>query len=165
MGAFGHLVRPMTDLKASLICIVFAVLILTGCENGQVMPAQRSQPKARSMTFTVYIERENSEITLENWRNLVATTADLRIAKSDLVTTNPATNEEIRIKNNGGDTEWRNVDSEEWERRFYWAESGRIYFSTADYFEDRSNVLRQKARELAEKLNAVVVDEYGQEYD
>jgi hypothetical protein len=114
------------------------------------------------MAYSLYIKRD-SPITVDEWLSAVDTIENLRIDESDTVGVNPKTGAEIRIP---GRTKKEVAlwfpESEEWIKVFFFWR-GKILLKPNDWDNPKSPV-RNKAFELARKLNAEIVGDNGEIY-
>ena len=113
------------------------------------------------MAYSLQIER-SEPITIDEVLAVVETAGDLRIEESDIVSINPATEAEIRILGAKTDIALWFSEVEEWIKVFYFRRN-RIVFKANDWDSPKSPV-RDKAYELARKLNAEIVGDNGEKY-
>ena len=113
------------------------------------------------MGYNIHIERD-TPITLAEWKDVVCTTAGVRLSAAGAFATNPRTGEVIAIPGADGDAEFNLAGS--WIPCFRW-QSGSISFRANRGFSDPQDVLRCTARILAEKLNARMIGDEGERYD
>lgn len=113
------------------------------------------------MGFSLYIERDPS-ISVEEWRNAVEATEELKFDESDFVATNPLSGEEIRIPGSPENAALWFAEFGEWIKIFFFRR-GRIVINLTDWDDPKSPV-RDKSFELARKLNAGIVGDGGEIY-
>ena len=140
------------------------IAICTALGFGCSQQAEEKQPEKNSYTFTIYIEREDSEITIPEWESVVESKDNLRITTQSTEAKNPSTGEIIVLPNMGGDTELFDPESNEWVKRLFWKPSGRVSIKVDESFLDEKDEIRILITELASSLSANVFDEFGTEY-
>ncbi len=113
------------------------------------------------MVYELHIER-NPQITADEWLNVVETTDDVKIDASDDVAITPLTGKEIRIPGSPETAAVWFSDSEEWFKIFRFRR-GRILFN-AKAWDNPNLPVREKAFELARKLNAEIIGDEGEKY-
>ena len=113
------------------------------------------------MAYELHIER-NSSITIKEWLKAVETTEGVRLDASDFVTINPLSGKEIRIPGSPETAALWFSEFEEWIKVFRFR-NGRISFKANDWGNQKSP-LRDKAFELAQKLNAEIIGDEGEKY-
>jgi hypothetical protein len=113
------------------------------------------------VAYELHIQR-SQPITAEEWMKVIETTDDLKIDGSDWVAINPATKTEIRIPRSPETVALWFPDLEEWIKIFHFRR-GLVSFKATDWNNPKSPV-REKAFELAQKLNAEIVGDEGEAY-
>jgi hypothetical protein len=123
------------------------------------------------MAYEIHIERVNDTgesagepITLSEWKAAVENQENIRLTSDDVVATNPATGEVIRIPNSDGDAEVFFPEESKWYRVYRWRK-GRITFKGLPSFDNPNDTLRQATRLLAKSLEARIVGDEGEFYD
>ena len=124
------------------------------------------------MAYELHIERQDGEITLDEWCSAVRSTDGVRLADRDAAGVNPSTGEEIRIQSGEGDSEVRHKvggmlglgQKQEWMWAFRFSH-GRATFKATDSIESPKNMVHQVAAKLASRLGAVIVGDEGETYD
>jgi hypothetical protein len=123
------------------------------------------------MAYEIHIERVNDKgepadesITLSEWKAAIENQKNVRLASNDIVGTNPATGEVIRIPNSDGDAEVFFPEESKWYRVYRWRK-GKINFKGLPSFDNPNDTIRQTTRLLAEVLGARIVGDEGEFYD
>ncbi len=124
------------------------------------------------MAYELHIEREEQDISLDEWLEALQSVPNVREKVGDTVAVNPRTGEEIRIGPNDGDAEALIVRGgffgigrrEEWITAFRFFEGKASFKATSDLDSPKSS-LRIAAAQLAAALNATIVGDEGEEYD
>lgn len=116
------------------------------------------------MSAGLIIERNSNNrdvlITIEEWKQLIATHSDLRLRVDPYVTIDLQTGTHIQIPVGVADTEMR--CSNEW-IPFLRFRRGRLVTEFREEFKDPRNVLRLKIAEVAKQLGAVVTTDVNDE--
>ena len=113
------------------------------------------------MAYSLQIERLEP-IKIDELLAVIETSDDLRIEQTDAVSINPVTGAEIRIPGTKADIALWFSEIKEWIKVFSF-QRNRIVFKANDWDNPKSPV-RDKAYELARKLNAEIVGEDGEKY-
>jgi hypothetical protein len=124
------------------------------------------------MTYSLHIERTDSEITLDEWLSAAATIQGIRPRSSDYIAVNPSTGEKINIQRSDGDLEvirmtkrWGGLlgKREAWEPAFFFS-NGRASFPASPELDNIEEPVRVAATELAKVLRAKIIGDDGEEY-
>lgn len=111
--------------------------------------------------YFIHIER-NTPISLEEWQTVVGEEEFVRISNKDVVGVNPITKEEIKISMPEGSAEVYFPESEEWHLVFTFSRT--IYFNAPNDWEQKDTYIRLLVFRLANRLNAKVIGDEGEEY-
>ena len=113
------------------------------------------------MAYELHIERSHP-IKVDEWLAAVETIDGVKIDGSDSVVTNPHTGKEVRIPGSPETAALWFSEFGEWIKVFYFRR-GRIIFNANNWDNPKSPV-REKAFELARKLNAEIIGDNGEKY-
>ena len=124
------------------------------------------------MAYALHIERNEQEISLEEWLSALESVAGVRQQREDIVGINPKTGEEIRIVRDEGDAEVMFSNGgilgfgrrEEWSPAFRFS-NGRASFKATREIDSPQNPVRKAAVQLAAALAAEIVGDEGERYD
>lgn len=127
--------------------------------------------KRNLMGYSLHIEREESEISLEEWISAIKLIDGARILSEETKAVNPVTGVEIVISPNPGDVEvaFRSGGflgfgkSETWES-FIWYSRGRASFNATEDIESPDNTVHKVVAEAARLLSAKIVGDEGEQY-
>lgn len=113
------------------------------------------------MAYSLQIER-SEPIKVDELLRVVETIDYLQIDASDLIGKNPSTGEEIRIPGAKTDIALWFSETNEWIKVFYFRQ-GRIVFNAKEW-DTPNSPIRDKAFEIAQKLNAEIIGDNGEIY-
>jgi hypothetical protein len=114
------------------------------------------------MNCKLYIER-NSPITIDDWVNAVGLAEGVRINDEDKVGINPKTGEKVTVTAKEGDAEVFLSKGKVWKRIYSFGHS--ISFHAPQSWNKEDDEIRVVTFELANLLNALVVNEVGEVVD
>ncbi len=123
------------------------------------------------MAYALHIEKEMSEISLDEWTSAIETIECARISSEDAKAINPATGEEIVIASNPGDVEVLFTSSgflgfrkrESWEPCISYS-NGKASFKATENIESPKNPVHGVASKAAKLLTARIVGDEGEIY-
>lgn len=123
------------------------------------------------MSYSIYIEKENVAITIEEWKQAVSKIEGIRLNSESTEGINPSTNERISISNSEGSVAVLFTSggflgfgsTEEWVTAIHYHKD-RAYFRATEEIENKSNPVRKAASKLAKALKAKIRSEEGEEY-
>jgi len=124
------------------------------------------------MGYSLHIERENKPISIEEWKKAVSEISLARIQESNNIAVNPSTGEKIELPVNEGDVEilfkvkgLKKLFGKKpsWEPSISFFD-GKAIFNASEDIENITNPTHQVAADLANKLNAVIRGDEGEEY-
>ncbi len=123
------------------------------------------------MAYELHIERDEQEISLEEWVSVLESNPYVRQKTDDTVAINPGSGEEIRIGCNDGDAEILVTSGgvfgigrrEEWLPTFRFS-NGRASFKATEDIDSPKSPVRIIATQLAVTLNAGIVGDEGEQY-
>ncbi len=120
------------------------------------------------MPYEIHIERalnndssDDNAISVDQWRAVVNEIDGLRLAASDIKVTNPHSGETLSYHGNDDDAEML-IDGQ-WTPVFRWTGDG-ISFNAPPSFDNPDDPIRLLAINVANKLNASVFGDEGEEY-
>jgi hypothetical protein len=124
------------------------------------------------MAYSLYIERNNSEITLDEWIAAINQISSVRLDNDDSTAKNPKTDEKITIRGNAGDASILFESSgfigfgkkSEWVKVFSFRR-GKASFNSSHDIESPKNPTHIAAAALAKYLNAQIVGDEGETYE
>ena len=124
------------------------------------------------MAYALHIEKEDSEISLDEWLSAIRTIDGARIKSEDVKTVNPSTGGEIVISSNPGDVEVLFTSGgflgfgkkSSWEPCI-WFSNGRASFNASEDIESSTNPVHQVAVAVAKALSAQIVGDEGEVYE
>src|SRR5215469_7460409 len=105
------------------------------------------------MSVSLLVERMHSHpsgpISLDEWKQLIASDPDLRLRTEPYLAVNPRTGDRITIPAGEADTEL--LSGEEW-LPFLWFSRGRLEIAYRDEFDDPTDPIRLKLAKIAIQL-------------
>ena len=124
------------------------------------------------MAYALHIEKEYSEISLDEWLSVIRTIDGARIKSEGVKAVNPSTGEEIIISSNPGDVEVLFISGGflgfgkkfSWEPCI-WFSNGRASFNVSEDIEASTNPVHQVAVAAAKALSAQIVGDEGEVYE
>lgn len=123
------------------------------------------------MSYSLYIERASSDISLEEWLTAAAGIANLRQRGKAYTAANAGTGESIELASSPGDLEIAAPQSfvtrmfgrrADWEPAFFFS-GGRASFRPQE-IDSPHDPLRKAAAKLAQALGASIVGDEGEQY-
>jgi hypothetical protein len=123
------------------------------------------------MGYSIFIEKDNADITLEDWKDAVSSINGIRLDSESVVGMNPKTNESISISGSEGDVSILFKTGgflgfrakEEWRKALYF-QNGHAQFNATEDIEDPKNPVHIAASKLAKSLSAKIRGEADEEY-
>jgi hypothetical protein len=112
------------------------------------------------MSLGIIIERTVGDISLEEWKRMVAQHSDLRIRQEPYFARNPASGEKIEIAVGSADAEF-NWDGQ-WIPLLRF-DRGRLVTEYSSEYVDPANAERIKIVQLARELDAVIMTDLSDE--
>lgn len=124
------------------------------------------------MAYSLYIERNNSEITLDEWIAAINQISGVRLDNDNVTAKNPKTGEKISISGNAGDASILFESSgflgfgkkSEWVKVFSFRR-GKASFNATQDIESQKNPTHIAATALAKLLNAQIAGDEGEIYE
>jgi len=116
------------------------------------------------MAYELHIEKHEGTLSLDEWKEAVASSEGVRLLSQDHSITNSETGEIISLPRRHGDAEVFFPDQQVWRSAFRWA-NGRASFRANFSPGDLSNPIWRAAVGLASSLNAIVRGDEGEIYD
>jgi hypothetical protein len=123
------------------------------------------------MSYFIYIERDNSPISLEEWKHAVSKIEGVKLHAEPIEAINPSTNQLISISSvegtvavlfkSGGFLGF--ASSEEWVPAIQY-QNGRAYIKATEEIENKKNPIRNAVSKIAQALSATIRGEEGEEY-
>ena len=111
--------------------------------------------------YFIHIERK-TPITLDEWQAVVNVEEFVRISNENVSGINPITKEAISVSMPAGSAEVYFPMTQEWQPVFTFGKT--IYFNAPNDWEQKDTYIRLLAFRLANRLNANVVGDEGEEY-
>lgn len=125
------------------------------------------------MGYTLHIEKNEGDISLDEWIEAVQHIGTVRLSSSDVSAINPVNGDTISIPSSDGDVDvlFKSKSilgfgaKSEWHNAIYYSSnSGAGFFKYQSEMEDRDHPVRCAAKKLAEQLNAQIIGDEGEEY-
>lgn len=106
------------------------------------------------------LQKTNKKIELDEWRNLVANTVNLRLRQEPTVMTNPNTGEKIKMPPGPADSE---IQIESMWFSFLGFRRGELLLRYQKRFENAADPFRVAIADVADRLDAVITHDAGDE--
>jgi hypothetical protein len=125
------------------------------------------------MAYCLHIERDEQQISLEEWVTAVSSTEGARLQRNDTVAVNPVTDERIVLRHREGDVEIEHPEQaqrKECGTMSNWISAigfynGRGTFRAGPAVDDPDCPVRRVARDIARALDARIVGDEGELYE
>jgi len=125
------------------------------------------------MAYCLHIERQDNQISLDEWCEAVSKIPNVRLQQDDNVAINPATGASVTVEKSDGDVEvicpvgfiGRLLGkTPTWMHAITFFE-GRGTFRATEEIEKPNNPIRSAAALIAKELNASIVGDEGEDYE
>ncbi len=124
------------------------------------------------MSYSLHIEKQGSEIELQEWISAIEPISNARLQSENLSADNPKTGEEVLLYKGQGDVEVKFNqkrffgfgEKSSWEPCFRFS-NGRASFNASEDIESSTNPVHQVAVAVAKALSAQIVGDEGEVYE